>query len=48
MRTNSQPSAPDGSSATTVPGSFDEGNFYVDNRASTDRSLHLWANIGKF
>ncbi len=48
VRTNTQPSTPDGCSATTVPGSFDVGNFYVDNRVSTDRSFHLWANIGKF
>ena len=46
VRTNTQPSTPAGCSATTVPGSFDVGDS--DNSASTDRSLHLWANIGKF
>ncbi len=46
---NAQPSSiPAGCNATTVPGSFDGGDSDVGNRASTDRSLHLWANIGKF
>ena len=46
---NAQPSSiPAGCNTNTVPGSFDGGDSDVDNRASTDESLHLWANIGKF
>ncbi len=46
VRTNTHPSIPAGCSATTVPGSFDGSDpDEVGNRASTDRSLHLWANI---
>ena len=48
VQTFTQPDIPAGCSATTVPSSFDEGDFDVGNRARTDRSLHLWANIGKF
>ena len=46
---NAWPSSiPAGCNATTVPGSFDAGDPATRNRVSTDRSLHLWANIGKF
>ncbi len=44
VRTNTQPDIPAGCSNTTVPGSFDRSG--TGNRAGTDRSLHLWANIG--
>ncbi len=44
VRTNTQPDIPAGCSATTVPSSFDGTS--IGNRGSTDRSLHLWANIG--
>ncbi len=46
VRTNTHQNSnsPAGCSATTVPSSFDASG--TDNRGSTDRSLHLWANIG--
>ncbi len=48
VRTNTQPNIPAGCSTTTVAGSFDGGAMNIGNRAGDDRSLHLWANIGKF